>query len=208
MANGNSVPSVSLARWALHPSEMVDWFKYQVQRFFTLPARIASLQRAAQQVTEKASQVGRPDLAAQASDINTNLTQTATNQASIQNRVRDFLSKLGALGINLPGLGEYGYPPPSGLGILPAIPIALIAAGVVVALGIASVIKDYANQEAALNRVAQGVMTPDEAARLIRGTSKPLFGLDIGGALKPLVLIGGLAAALYFFGPQIRKAMA
>lgn len=196
---------VSATRWALHPSEMIDWFKAQIQKFILLPAKIENLRRAAQIVASRAEQANRGDLAMEANQISQSLVQTSTNQATTLNRVRDFISKLGSLGIHLPGLG--GQPSP-GLGVLPAIPIALIAAGAVVALGILSVFKDYANQEAALKRVASGVMTPDEAARLIRGSSKPLFGLDVGGALKPLVWIGGLAAVAYFLGPQIKRAMA
>lgn len=189
---------MDVTRWLLHPGEMLKWFQAKMRDFFTLPSRIAALRASALKVAEIAMQRGRPDVAQQSQQIAGNLGVTTTNHASVQQRISGFLSRLGAMGIQLPASGGT-------LGIVPAIPIALIVVGGGIALAVAAIFSDYAKQERALKEVAAGVLTPEEAAKII--AAGKTFSFDVGSALKPLAWVAGFGA-LIFFWPQLRRAFA
>jgi hypothetical protein len=192
---------VNVTRWLAHPGEMVDWFKAKLQEFYTLPARIAATRSRARAVRNLAEQKGATVAVAQLDDITRNLGRIESSHLGMQSRVADLFGKLGALGVKMPGLSGYSfYGEPVTLGVLPAIPVAVIVAGSAIALGIAAIMADYAKQNALLAKVEQGVLTPEEAKSL--GAGRPLFGIDLGKVMIPLMLIGG---ALWF-GPRLVRA--
>lgn len=192
----------NILRWLRHPSEMIDWFRDKMQDFFTLPARIAATRREAVALQKIMEDKGDSATAAQLQQVQHDLSRVSANHQSMQSRVSDLFAKLGALGIKLPGLSGY----PSGyrdlyasgqLGILPAIPVAVLVAGGAVAVGIAAIFADYQKQRNIVEAVKQGKLTAEQAKAL--GVGRPLLGIDLGKMAFPLALVAGLV----LFGPQL-----
>lgn len=196
---------VNVLTWIRHPGQMLDWMKAKMSDFYMLPARIAALKVRAQKM-EVILQDRDPAAATQLRQVQLSLGSLQNSQTSMQGRVTTFFSRLGAIGVKLPGSGGVaGYYDP-GLGIIPAIPIVLIATGGAVALGIVAIFSNFRKQVGIIDAIERGGLTAEEARTI--GAGKPLFGLDLGGAMKPIMLVGALAALAYFVGPTLRKRLA
>ena len=182
---------------------MIDWLKVKMADFFTLPARISALRIKAEAIRE-IIQDRDPNGAAQLSGVVVNLGQIQNDQTAMQSRVSGLLGRLGAIGVEVPGLSGYGgvwgaYDP--GLGVVPLIPLALIVTGGAVALGIVGVFANYRKQVGIVNAIERGALTAEEAQTI--GAGRPLFGLGgMGKIAVPLMLIAGLA----FAAPMLRRA--
>lgn len=185
---------MDVLKWLANPSLMVDWFKAQAQRFFTLPAEIAATRRRARDLQAVLERKGDQVALAKVSEAVRGLDTVQSKHHGLTSKVSDLFSKLGALGIRMPGLS--GYCPPQ-LGIIPAIPVALLIAGGTVALGIAYLFADYRKQANIIKAVEAGSLTAEEAKAL--GAGRALFGIDMGKLLIPL----GIGIALFFLGPKL-----
>ena len=93
-------------------------------------------------------------------------------------------------------------PQPGELGILPVIPVALIITGGAVALGVGALFADYQRQKSLVDQIEKGVLTAEEAAQLT--AAGKMFGFDF--SLKPLVLVAGIAAAVFVLPKLMTKA--
>lgn len=115
----------------------------------------------------------------------------------LRTMLRDWLAKIGIKGV--PGLGE--------LGVLPAVPAAIVA--VLIAAGIAAGVVITANSlhggaieqtAKVVDQVTKGQMTADDGAKLIEALSKQadsqMDALGIKGAVHELVPILAIAAAV------------
>ena len=207
---------INVLDWIRNPSLMIDWLRTKMGQFFTLPARIAALKVKAEQI-KNIIQDRDPVSGARLSTVQADLGQIGADQTAMQARVSSLLSRLGAIGINVmggDGMGQYSYVGPlrqdvfsqanvfGGLGIIPAIPIVIIATGGAVALGIAAIFSNYQKQERIVLAVERGSLTAAEAATLA-AAARPLFALpNVGKMMVPLLLLGGLAIA----APAIRRA--
>lgn len=188
----------SLTDWLKAPGKMVDWFKTQMQSFFTLPARIAATRQKAERVRGVLQRKGDQAGVTQVDHALAGLSRVSVNHAGMQGRVSDLFSKLGALGIPMPGLsGTQVY---QGMGI-PAIPVALLVTGAAVALGIAAIFSDYRKQAELVESVAAGRLSAEEAKAL--GGGRALFGLNLDKLALP---VGGLLA-LFFLMRAGRRRM-
>ena len=185
---------MDVLKWLKEPGLMIDWFKGQMQRFFTLPAEIAATRRRAQTVQSLLERRGDTAAMTQVSEAIRGLDRVQSNHHGLMGRVSDLFSKLGSLGIRMPGLSGYHEPQ---LGIIPAIPVALLIAGGIVALGITALFADYRKQANILAAVEGGSLTAEEAKAL--GGGRAFFGLDLGKLVTPLLLVAGLI----FFGPKL-----
>ena len=197
--------SVNVLAWIRHPGLMLDWMKAKMRDFYMLPARIAALKVRAQKI-EVIIQDRDPVAAQRLRQAQLSLGQIQSDQTSMQGRLSSFFSRLGAIGVKLPGAGGVaGYYDP-GLGIIPAIPLVLIATGGAVALGVVAIFSNYRKQVGIIDAIERGALSADEARTI--GAGKPMFGLDLGAAAKPIMLVGALAALLYFAGPTLKKRLA
>lgn len=101
-------------------------------------------------------------------------------------------------------------PKDSGLGILPAIPLWLIATlgatAVTVFAGAKFIFSREDQVEALLSAVERGVLTPEEAGKLAAGQSTG-FLANLGKSVGVGTVLIGAAIALYVFGlPKSRRA--
>jgi hypothetical protein len=173
----------------------LDWLKAKLQDFYTLPARIAALKAKADRLATIADQRAQPAYAAQVRQAAGNLTQTQSMHQALQSKLSGLFAELGKVGVKLPGMAGY----PSGASELGIVPLAVLALAAGVAIAIYGVFRHYNTQEKIVNDVAKGLLSADEAKALMGGLS-----FNVGGALKPLVWVG-LAAAGFFFWPQLRR---
>lgn len=213
----------------------LDWLKAKLQDFFTLPARIAALRARGEKLATIAEQRARPELASQVRQATAALGTTQSMHAAVQQKISGLFAELGKLGVRMPGMSGYdaaaselrgpplwvrrlpgtrthrgrarylvrrrglgGYD--AGASELGIIPLAVLALAGAVAVAIYGVFRHYNNQEKVIADVEKGLLSADEAKKLLGGLS-----FDVGGALTPLVWIGG-AVALFFLWPKLRRA--
>ncbi len=179
--------SVNIAEWARKPGEMMAWFERQLKEFYVLPRRIGAARQRAQRLRAALARKGDVANVARVDHIVAQLSRIQVDHGKVQAKVAALWDKLGALGLELPGLG-----------VVPAIPVAVVITAGAVAVAVAAILADMAKQERLLDQVAKGSLTAEEAKAL--GAGRPLFGLDVG-KMVPL----GLVAVLLLLGPRLGR---
>lgn len=161
----------------------------KVREFIGLDSRIANLQERARFTLKAAGEKGDVPAVREAGQILYDLSELRTDYDKTGGRLRDLLEKL-------PGLG-----PSTGLGIVPVIPLALMAVVVAVSIAMAAIFRRANAQEKALALVESGVLTPEQAARLRPGPGGMFAGL------APAAGYAALGIGLYFGLPIVASLL-
>lgn len=160
-------------------AEAAAYLQGKVLAYAKLNVRIAEMQVRARYTLKAASVKGDIPAVREAGQILYDLSELREDYDKTGGKLRDLLEKL-------PGLE------PAGLGIVPVIPLALMAVVIAVALAMAAIFRRANAQEKALALVESGVLTPAEAARLRPGPGGMFAGL------APAARYAAVGIGLYF----------
>lgn len=164
-------------------SEAAAYISARVREFRALGPRLLTMQHQAALIAGRAKQAGDDAAYVEAQERRAELADVWRDWGAVMDRLDGLLAKV-------PGLG------------LPVIPLALAAAAVAIAGAMALIFRRATAAEEALDLVARGVLTPDEAERLARERGGGLFG-----GLADAAKYAALAVGLYFGLPLVARAL-
>ncbi|MEE8177705.1 MAG: hypothetical protein V3T65_06900 [Acidobacteriota bacterium] len=162
----------------------------KIKAFLALDTTITAMQVRARNVLRAASEKGDVPGVREAGQVLYDLSELRNDYNGTSGRVRDLLAKL-------PGLAPEG----TGLGVVPVIPLVLMAVVVAVSIAMASIFRRSNAAERALRLVEEGVLTPAEAAALRPGPTGVFAGL--AGATQ----YAAIGIGLYFGLPLVASLL-
>ncbi len=179
-------------------NDAVQWIVTNLARIRRIPY---TLQRNQARVSRLASVGARlnPTQVAQVQQANTLLGEIKSKANAVVSAANELVAKLASY-----------LPKDSGLGVLPAIPLWLIAtlgvAATTVFVGAKFIFSREDQVEALLSAVERGVLTPEEAGRLA-GDKSTGFLANLGKSVGIGTVLIGAAVALYVFGLPKRRSV-
>lgn len=204
---GADVPSfISSAATALTTkatgayNDAVQWIVTNLARIRRIPYTLQQNQLRVSRLASVGSRLN-PSQVAQVQQANTLLGEIKSKANAVVSAANELVTKLASY-----------LPRESGLGILPAIPLWLIATlgatAVTVFVGAKFIFSREDQVEALLSAVERGVLTPEEAGKLA-GDKSTGFLANLGKSLGISVGLGtvliGAGVALYLFGMPKRR---
>lgn len=139
----------------------------QLADFRALPNRIVRLRQRAARVESAAAARNMPVEQVKAAGIRTALLTQLNTVNAVTKRLDSFLDQLRSLGLET----AWAFYKPQGLGALPAIPLSIAGLAIAVAAGVGYALRAFGAQEALLDQLERGVLTAEEYATAVQGTS-------------------------------------